>query len=85
MSLVRKNLMVDAEQLAELAYPRGSSESAAVREAVENALFAEDFAAAMEQLRAVGYGTITAAEDDDGPVVYEDDPPAKRHRPLEVG
>lgn len=56
MALTRKNLMVDAEQLAALAARRGVSESAAVREAVETALFAEEFGAAMEALRAAGYG-----------------------------
>jgi hypothetical protein len=56
MALTRKNLMVDADQLAALAARRGTSESAAVREAVEAALFAEEFGAAMEELRATGYG-----------------------------
>lgn len=56
MTLTRKNLMVDAEQLAALAARQGTSESAAVREAVATALFAEEFAAAMENLRATGYG-----------------------------
>ena len=56
MALTRKNLMVDAEQLAALAARRGVSESAAVREAVAAALFAEEFGAAMEALRATGYG-----------------------------
>jgi len=78
MALVRKNFMVDAEQIAELAARQGSSESAAVRAAVEAALFAEEFDAAMEALRASGYGTVNAWDDEDGPVVYEDDPPAKR-------
>ena len=56
MALTRKNLMVDAEQLAALAARLGTSESAAVREAVQAALFAEEFAAAMAELRATGYG-----------------------------
>ncbi|HEX5503476.1 MAG TPA: ribbon-helix-helix protein, CopG family [Thermomicrobiales bacterium] len=64
MALTRKNLMVDAEQLAALAARRGVSESAAVREAVETALFAEEFGAAMEALRATGYGADEPAAGD---------------------
>lgn len=59
MALTRKNLMVDADQLAALAARRGTSESAAVREAVEAALFAEGSGAAMEELRATGFGAET--------------------------
>ncbi len=65
MALTRKNLMVDADQIAALAARRGTSESAAVRDAVETALFAEEFGAAMEALRATGYGAATQADDDD--------------------
>jgi len=57
MALTRKNLMLDADQVAALAARRATSESAAVREAVEAALFVEEFGAAMEALRATGYGT----------------------------
>lgn len=67
MALTRKNLMVDAEQLAALAARRGVSESAAVREAVAAALFAEEFGAAMEALRATGYGPDEPAAGDDEP------------------
>jgi len=67
MALTRKNLMVDAEQVAALAARRGTSESAAVREAVEAALFAEEFGAAMEALRATGYGTDDRDAGDDPP------------------
>ena len=67
MALTRKNLMVDAEQLAALAARRGTSESAAVREAVEMALFAEEFGAALEGLRATGYGA-------DAPVTADEPP-----------
>jgi hypothetical protein len=56
MPLTRKNLMVDAEQLAELAARRGLSESAAIREAIEAALFVDEFEAAMDALEASGYG-----------------------------
>jgi hypothetical protein len=70
--------MVDAEQIAELAARQGTSESAAVRAAVDAALLAKEFDAAMEELRASGYGTVDAWDDEDGPVVYEDDPPATR-------
>ena len=68
MALKRKNLMVDAEQLAALAARRGTSESAAVREAVQAALFAEEFAAAMTELRATGYGADERPASDGPPV-----------------
>lgn len=58
MTLTRKSLMVDAEQLAELASRRGVSESEAVRALIESALFEDDFADAMEQLRAAGFGFV---------------------------
>ena len=66
MALTRKNLMVDAEQLAALAAKRGISESAAAREAIETALFAEEFEAAMDALEASGYGLddLTASIDE---------------------
>ena len=67
MALTRKNLMVDAEQVSALAARRGTSESAAVREAVEAALFAEEFGAAMEALRATGYGADDRAAGIDPP------------------
>jgi hypothetical protein len=53
-SLVRKNLMVDAEQLRALARLKGTSESAAVREAVTWALAAAELEAAMTQLADAG-------------------------------
>ncbi len=56
MALTRKNLMVDAEQLANLAARRGLSESAVVREAIADALFADEFMIAMTVLRETGYG-----------------------------
>ena len=73
MALTRKNLMVDAEQLAALAERRGTSESAAVRAVVSNALFAEEFAAAMEALRATGYGADAPRAGDDPPGTVADD------------
>ena len=55
MALTRRNLMVNAEQLANLAARHGLSESAMVREAITDALFAEEFAVAMTALRETGY------------------------------
>ncbi len=81
MALTRKNLMVDAEQLAALAARRGASESAAVREAVEMALFAEEFGAALEGLRATGYGVDAPAADDDLPGTNVADPIARPPQP----
>ena len=52
--LVRKNLMVDPEALRDLAQKRGSSESEAVREAVSNALAAEEMVAALRGLHDAG-------------------------------
>lgn len=71
IALTRKNLMVDAAQVAELAARRGISESAAVREAVEMALFAEEFALAMEELRATGYGMDDPSDEVPGTVTSE--------------
>jgi hypothetical protein len=52
--LVRKNLMVDAEALSELAEKRGTSESQAVREAVAMALGAEEIMAGLQGLHDLG-------------------------------
>ncbi len=52
--LTRKNLMVDAEKVRELARRRGTSESEAVREAIENALATEDVMDAIRALQARG-------------------------------
>lgn len=52
--LTRKNLMVDEEKLRQLAARRGASESAAVREAVDFALLAEEFEEAMRALSRLG-------------------------------
>jgi hypothetical protein len=52
--LVRKNLMVDAEVLRDLARERGTSESEAVRDAVTMALAAEEMVAALKGLHALG-------------------------------
>jgi hypothetical protein len=52
--LVRKNLVVDAEKVRELARQRGTSESEAVRQAVDHALAAEDVMAAIRELHARG-------------------------------
>lgn len=53
-TLVRKNLMVDAAQLRTLARLKGTSESAAVREAVTWALAAAELEAAMTELAEAG-------------------------------
>ncbi len=78
--LRRKNLMVDAEQLAALAARLGTSESAAVREAVEAALFAEEFAAAMTELQATGYGADERTASDGPPVSRARDTAKRRPR-----
>jgi hypothetical protein len=52
--LTRKNLMVDAEQIRDLARQRGVSESQAVREAVDFALAAEEVMAAVRELHGRG-------------------------------
>ncbi|MPZ13592.1 MAG: hypothetical protein GEU73_04080 [Chloroflexi bacterium] len=52
--LSRKNLVVDAERVRDLASSRHTSESEAVREAVELALSAEDVMAAVRELHAQG-------------------------------
>ncbi|MGH2350455.1 MAG: hypothetical protein ACRDI2_14635 [Chloroflexota bacterium] len=52
--LTRKNLVVDAEKVRELARLRGTSESAAVRQAVDDALAAEEVMAAVRELQARG-------------------------------
>ncbi len=78
MARKRKNLMVDAEQLAALAARLGTSESAAVREAVEAALFAEEFATAMTELRATGYGADERPARDGSPVTRARDTARRR-------
>jgi hypothetical protein len=51
---VRKNLMVNADQIRALARLRGTSESEAVREAVTWALAAAELEAAMTELAQAG-------------------------------
>ena len=48
--LTRKNLMVDADKIRDLAQQRGMSESQAVREAVDFALAAEEIMSAIREL-----------------------------------
>lgn len=48
--LTRKNLMVDADKVRDLAKQRGMSESQAVREAVDFALMADGVMAAIREL-----------------------------------
>jgi hypothetical protein len=52
--LVRKNLVLDPEKVRELARRRGTSESAAVRQAIEDVLTAEKVMEAMDELQAIG-------------------------------
>lgn len=54
MVVVRKNLMVDAEALRDLARERGTSESEAVRDAVTFALAAQEMVTAIKGLNALG-------------------------------
>jgi hypothetical protein len=51
---VRKNLIVDADALRELARERGTSESEAAREAISVALEWSRMAGALEDLRDLG-------------------------------
>jgi hypothetical protein len=52
--LVRKNLMVDAEALSELARALGTSESQAARDAISMALGRFGMVAAVEKLHELG-------------------------------
>jgi hypothetical protein len=52
--LTRKNLMVDADKVRELAHQRGTTESQAVRQAVDFALMAEEVMAAIRELHEQG-------------------------------
>jgi hypothetical protein len=52
--LTRKNLMVDADKVRELARQRGTTESQAVREAVDFALAAQEVMAAIRELHERG-------------------------------
>jgi hypothetical protein len=54
MKLTRKNLMLDQEQVRELARLRGTSESEAVRQAVAQALMADEVMLALRELRDQG-------------------------------
>ena len=54
MALVRKNLMVDPEELRALARQRGTSESEAVREAVRLALAGQQMVDALQELHELG-------------------------------
>lgn len=62
MALKRKNLTLDADRLSELATRRGTSESAAAREAIDAALFADEFAEILHQLHEAGFGVVDASE-----------------------
>lgn len=54
MPLVRKNLMVDAEKLKQLASRLNLSESEAVRVAVDRLIFEDDVMTQVEQIRRRG-------------------------------
>ena len=67
--LTRKNLMVDAEQLREVAQQRGVSESEAVRQLVAYALAAREVDDALREIRERGglddiYGYLDELEED---------------------
>jgi len=64
MTLTRKNLIVDAARVRALAERRGESASAAVRDAVDAALFAEEFADVLRALREAGYALAEPADRD---------------------
>ena len=53
-NLSRKNLIVESEKIRALANLKGTSESEAVREAVDFALAAEEIGAAIRALHALG-------------------------------
>ena len=52
--IVRKNLMVDADELREWAARHGTNESVAVRDAVRMALAGQEMVAALQGLHEVG-------------------------------
>jgi hypothetical protein len=60
MALTRKNLTLDADRLRTLAERRGASESAAAREAIDEALFADEFVDIVRQLQAAGFAVEEA-------------------------
>lgn len=67
--LTRKNLVVDAEKIRELARRRGTSESEAVRQVVDFALIADEVMEAIEELHARGgiddvFGKLSDDTDD---------------------
>jgi hypothetical protein len=76
--------MVDPEALGDLARRRGTSESEAVREAVADALAAEEMVAALEGLRGAGafadfeqlFGE-SAGDSAEPPVGRRDAPPTR--------
>lgn len=61
MAYKRKNLTLDADRLGELAARRGTSESAAAREAIDAALFADEVVEILRQLREAGYGVVESS------------------------
>ena len=61
--LARKNLMLDPERLGELARRRQTSESEAVREAIEHALAAEEISEIVRAFnRRGGVADLTATD-----------------------
>ena len=70
--LTRKNLMVDAERIRDLARRRGTNESQAVRQAVDFALAADEVMAAVRDLHGRGglddvFGRLPDEEEDSSP------------------
>lgn len=81
MAQMRKNLIVDDEKVKALARYRGTSESEAVRQAVDHALMAEEVMAAVRELHARGgvddvFCTLPEETDTSSEAVEPDDPAA---------
>ena len=69
----RKNLLLDAAKIRELARQQGASESAAVRQAVDHALAVEEVMAAIRELHARGgiddvFGCLPDPASDEPPI-----------------
>ncbi|MBV9599799.1 MAG: hypothetical protein JOZ87_23485 [Chloroflexi bacterium] len=87
--LVRKNLMVDAEEIVALARARGTSESEAVRYAVAQALASEEVLQALTALSEMGafadsprmrelYGPPVTIDPETGRLHVDETPPTPR-------
>lgn len=78
--LVRKNLMVNPDELRALARQRGTSESQAVREAVRLALAGQEMVDALQGLHDLG--AFADFEQLFGPLPAEAPPPGESSVPL---